>query len=463
MKKIIWICTVLVLTIATSAGTYFYLDSRDSGSVTSAVAASAEDMRLEKYLGTVTLSNDGEEKEVITGARLISGDDLETLSESNAYVMLDQSKILVVDEISNIEIQENGKALEVEVLSGSVFFNVTEPLTAEESLDFRTNNIVTGVRGTSGIITYEKGSRTSQVVVLSGVVEVASEEETVVITAGQAAVATTLEDGTVEMEVIAYEKEEIALSFTDFFIDELQLDLTTDSDAFSFADYVRESYEGEFDPLLYVTRTDPVGEHIETVGNTTYYFYEYKDPGEYDSTSFCSYDIIVAENGRFFDQIFHDLGDQIINEMPTASTLVDVADWNKDGKMDLHVSSGAYGARQYSYSTVYFATDSGYEPLGGSSDAPMALCDTGISEDGVISSYLRDGWAGSGFTLYTAEGNNLWITEDFTCYYDDRGEVADFTYKAYDKGTLIMEETATNIQMTQEEFLDYVGFGTRTE
>lgn len=280
-KKIIAIVAVLTLLVAVGVGLFFFLgdsgeessressrssqnddDEDDEGDEGKSLGITGEEMRLEKYLGMVKLESQGKEKEVITGSRLISGDDLTTMGESNAYIVLDQHKILMVDELSNIEIQQEGRELDVKLFAGSVFFNVSEKLEADESLDFHTNNIVTGVRGTSGIITYKEEEKVSQVVVLSGVMEVSSPQDTVVITAGQAAVATTLDDGSVEMKVIAYEREDLSVFFSDFFIDELQLDLVAEETALTLSEKLRfpsmipvEGKVASLSPLLVASMT----------------------------------------------------------------------------------------------------------------------------------------------------------------------------------------------------------------
>lgn len=183
---------------------------------------SAQEMRLEKYIGSVILQNNTETKEVVEGSRLVSNDNLETFDNSNAYISLDLAKVLKLDESSQVEIVKVNNHLDVEVRKGSIYFSVSEPLEEDESLEFHTNNIVTGVRGTSGIITYV--DKESQVVVLSGTVEVITiETKPQVMTARQGDVLTavTLEDGSVQLEL---EKQENTPSylFTDNFLYDLE-------------------------------------------------------------------------------------------------------------------------------------------------------------------------------------------------------------------------------------------------
>ena len=49
-----------------------------------------------------------------------------------------------------MEIKKSGKKLEVSLTSGQIYFNVTEPLKVDESLNIRTSTMVTGIRGSFG-------------------------------------------------------------------------------------------------------------------------------------------------------------------------------------------------------------------------------------------------------------------------------------------------------------------------
>ncbi len=203
---------------------------------------SAKDMRLERYTGQVALSNGSKTKEAVEGARLSTGDDLRTMLASMAYLLLDETKILAMDEESNILITQDDQFYLVNVVSGSVFFNVTAPLTEEESLEFVTNNVVTGVRGTSGIITYHPGSLTTQIIVTSGTVSgTSSTGEVHDLQAGQVGIVTTQLDGSVTFEVKELEQQEIYHYYQDDFMDFLQNDLPPTGEEVRLSDLARLS------------------------------------------------------------------------------------------------------------------------------------------------------------------------------------------------------------------------------
>ena len=113
--------------------------------------ATATTLRLEKAEGTVETKNaSGKVVSKRAGIRLYSGYQVSTQKASYAYISLDDAKAIKLDASSTSEVRQSGKNLEVTVLSGKMFFDVTEPLKANEQLTIRTSTMVTGVRDTCG-------------------------------------------------------------------------------------------------------------------------------------------------------------------------------------------------------------------------------------------------------------------------------------------------------------------------
>jgi len=108
-------------------------------------------MHLRKTEGTVGVS-DGEGKDITAkdNLGLYSGYQVGTQAESYAWIDLDSVKLTKLDQDSEIEIKKENKRLEIEVLSGSLFFNVTEPLGEDETMEIRTSSMMVGIRGTCG-------------------------------------------------------------------------------------------------------------------------------------------------------------------------------------------------------------------------------------------------------------------------------------------------------------------------
>ena len=128
--------------------------------LTLTVPASAADnatgttLRLEETKGTVTVKTaSGESKSIVKSMRLYNGYSVATGASSSAYIGLDDTKAVQLDSSGMVEIKKQGKKLEVSLTSGQLYFNVTEPLKTDESLNIRTATMVTGIRGSFGWVT----------------------------------------------------------------------------------------------------------------------------------------------------------------------------------------------------------------------------------------------------------------------------------------------------------------------
>ena len=164
-------------------------------------SATATTMRLELTEGTVTLKNlNGKTLTVKDGMKLASGNALTTAKSSYAYISLDENKAVKLDASSAARVQKSGKKLQVQLSSGKLFFDVKVPLADDESLDVRTSTMVTGIRGTAGVIDVVD-ENTSVLYLLDGKVEMTSvdpatgESGSVFVTAGQRAVSARTADG----------------------------------------------------------------------------------------------------------------------------------------------------------------------------------------------------------------------------------------------------------------------------
>lgn len=140
-------------------------------------AAKASNMKVESYEGKVTLKNSkGKAKSIKTGTRLLNGDNLSTNSESLANILLDSTKAVLVEESSSVSVKQAGKELDLTVDKGSVFFDVSKKLTAKESFEIKTSNMVCGIRGTVGEVKTETNKKKktvqTQIYLLEGQVKV---------------------------------------------------------------------------------------------------------------------------------------------------------------------------------------------------------------------------------------------------------------------------------------------------
>ncbi len=114
-------------------------------------SATAAVMQLMKTEGDVSVSNSsGRGISLIKNMNLYNGYRTATEEESYAWINLDSEKLAKLDAVSEAEIRKSGKKLELLLDSGNLFFNVTEDLEEDETLNIRTSTMVMGIRGTSG-------------------------------------------------------------------------------------------------------------------------------------------------------------------------------------------------------------------------------------------------------------------------------------------------------------------------
>ena len=171
MKKRISFLLALALLLTSCGG--------GSGAAATATAAT---MHLRRTEGTVSVA-DGEGKSVkpTKDLGLFSGYGVDTQAESYAWIDLDEVKLTKLDQDSEIEIIKEDKHLEIQVLSGSLFFNVTKPLEEDETMTIRTSTMAIGIRGTCGWV------RGNTAALLEGEVEVTAGDQSATITAGMMA------------------------------------------------------------------------------------------------------------------------------------------------------------------------------------------------------------------------------------------------------------------------------------
>ncbi len=110
----------------------------------------AVEIRLQRLVGIVNMYDDrGKEISLIEKMRLNSGNRVTTGDESLVSMSLDDTKIVTVEEDSEIQIKSSGKKLELDINEGNVYINVTEKLDSDQAFDIRSGNMVCGIRGTS--------------------------------------------------------------------------------------------------------------------------------------------------------------------------------------------------------------------------------------------------------------------------------------------------------------------------
>lgn len=132
----------------------------------------ATTIRLAKSEGNVMVTNSaGKAVFKQENMRLTNGTHIGTGEASYSWFDLDETKAIKEDAVSEVELRESGKKLEVMLNSGNLFFNVTRPLSSDETLNIRSSSMVMGIRGTCGWIKIIDG-RTTRVYMLEGRAEI---------------------------------------------------------------------------------------------------------------------------------------------------------------------------------------------------------------------------------------------------------------------------------------------------
>lgn len=114
------------------------------------VGASAA-MFLRKTEGTVGVTDaEGTDIAFEENLSLYKGYTIRTEAGSCAWIDLDETKRIELDEKSTVEITKNGKNLSLNLIYGSLFFNMTEPLADDETMEICTDSMRVDIHGTCG-------------------------------------------------------------------------------------------------------------------------------------------------------------------------------------------------------------------------------------------------------------------------------------------------------------------------
>ncbi|MCR4933544.1 MAG: FecR family protein [Lachnospiraceae bacterium] len=119
-------------------------------------AIRATTMRMLRMEGTVSLEENGKVKTVREDLRLKNGNAVNTEAASLCSIGLDDTKIVTMNEVSRAEFSQKGKALELNLTKGSLYFEVSKKLASDESFEIQTSTMVVGIRGTFGYVSCDE-------------------------------------------------------------------------------------------------------------------------------------------------------------------------------------------------------------------------------------------------------------------------------------------------------------------
>lgn len=152
MRKLLCLMLTLALVFTFGAGSAFAAGSAGTGE-----AASATVMKIAGVSGTVKITTEkGKDITPSDGTKLLSGYTVKTAAASYCYISLDDAKAIKLGQSTKVKIEKSGKKIEINIKSGEVFFDVDKKLSGSESMNMKTSNLTTGIRGTSGDIKVQR-------------------------------------------------------------------------------------------------------------------------------------------------------------------------------------------------------------------------------------------------------------------------------------------------------------------
>lgn len=143
LKKLVTAMVILSYT-AIMASPVLAADTETTESIDS------KSIKLAEVVGEVTIEKGTKVIPTKNEMRLFDGWIVSTGKDSHAFLELDDSKFVKVDQYTKIKVSKEKKTNNISVLSGALFFNVTSPLEDDEAMNVRTSTITMGIRGTSG-------------------------------------------------------------------------------------------------------------------------------------------------------------------------------------------------------------------------------------------------------------------------------------------------------------------------
>lgn len=183
-------------------------------SLLTACSLKATTMNLARSEGTVGILDASRKSvEPVEDLKLYSGYQMSTQQQSYAWINLDQVKLAKMDQVTDVEIQKEGRDLTLLLNAGSLYFNVSEPLKEDETMSIRSSNMAVGIRGTSGWVDMPTPDR-MLVHILEGTVQClvadpeSGQSQSASVSAGQTAVM-TLSGGQVSLTVSQFRESDI--------------------------------------------------------------------------------------------------------------------------------------------------------------------------------------------------------------------------------------------------------------
>ena len=140
------------LSILLTVALVFTMVIGSAGSVFAADSTAATTMKIAGTDGTVTITTDkGKDIAANVDTKLLNGYTVKTAAASYCFISLDDSKAIKLGQNTKVKVEKSNKKIELNLKSGEIYFDVDKKLSGNESMNIKTGNMTTGIRGTSGV------------------------------------------------------------------------------------------------------------------------------------------------------------------------------------------------------------------------------------------------------------------------------------------------------------------------
>ena len=149
-------------------------------------------IKVDKVSGDASLEREATKQEIYEGINLKSQDAVITGQDGQVELLIDSDKHVLARENTKFKVvssgNENKGKLKIELLYGTSLVEIENKLPKDATFEVETPNATIGVRGTIFETSYDEDENKTVVVVTSGVVEVTTDTETVMVEEGQKAI-----------------------------------------------------------------------------------------------------------------------------------------------------------------------------------------------------------------------------------------------------------------------------------
>ena len=149
-------------------------------------------IKVDNVTGEASLERKANEQEIYEGINLKSQDAVITGQDGQVELLIDSDKHVLARENTKFKVvssgNENKGKLKIELLYGTSLVEIENKLPKDATFEVETPNATIGVRGTIFETSYDEDENKTVVVVTSGVVEVTTDTETVMVEEGQKAI-----------------------------------------------------------------------------------------------------------------------------------------------------------------------------------------------------------------------------------------------------------------------------------